>query len=104
MVAEPEAEELTAMQSEVGVIGLSRQLWIASLARSLWLMDAKGPLPTTTHQRASEILPLWWGPVIQVDLGDIVTLLPTPLGPMIEAVSKPIVAPTPTGFGPTRVW
>ncbi len=56
--------------------------WQASLARTLW----RGPLPTTKHDRFSEYLPLWWGPVVHVHPGDEIVLLPTPIGDVIDEV------------------
>lgn len=82
------------------------QVWSASLARSLW----SGPLPTTVHNGASEMVPLWWGPVLQVDPGDVVTLLPTPLGSVVEMVRKPVRTGALTGVTAAlsqsglRVW
>ncbi len=68
--------------------GRDIQMRIASAARSLW----KGPLPVTTHQGASEMVPLWWTDrKVQANPGDIVTLVPTPIGTFVEGVSKPVV-------------
>jgi len=100
VVADAEAYGLTAMQIEGVAIGQHGQLWASSLARTLW----RGALPTTTHQRATEMVALWWGPLIQVEPGDIVTLLPTSFGQVVEAVTKPYMAPAQTQFLPTRVW
>jgi hypothetical protein len=66
------------------VDGPGGQMWIASVARSLW----RGPLPTIVHQRGSENIPLWWGPVVQVDPGDEIVMLPTPSGYAVEDVIK----------------
>jgi hypothetical protein len=37
------------------------------------------------------MIPLWWGPLLQVDPGDTLTLLPTPLGHVVEWVKKPVL-------------
>ena len=68
-------------------MGPTVEFWAASLARSLW----SGPLPTAVHTGASEMIPLWWGPLLQVDPGDTLTLLPTPLGHVVEWVKKPVL-------------
>ena len=64
--------------------GAGGQMLTASVARSLW----SGPLPVMRHERASEVVHLWWGPVLQVDPGDEVTLLPTPIGSVVDGVRK----------------
>ncbi len=56
--------------------------WYASLTRSTW----QGPLPTAKHYGPSEYVPLWWGPVVLVQPGDEVVLLPTPIGIVLDEV------------------
>ncbi len=54
----------------------------AAFTRSQW----QGPLPTTKHDRPAEYVPLWWGPVVVVNPGDEIVLLPTLMGDLVDEV------------------
>ncbi len=71
---------MTAVTEFLHHVGSVR--WSAVLARSMW----QGPLPTIKHASPSEYVPLWWGPVVYVNPGDELVLLPTLDGVLVDEV------------------
>lgn len=61
--------------------GPARYMRTASIVRASGVT-----LLSASHDGSGSRIPLWWGPVVPIEAGDLVYYFPTPLGLAVEAV------------------
>lgn len=79
--------------------GLREKLFFASIGRSLH----DGPLEQAPVGETVARYQLWWGPMVEVEKGQIVRFFRTPVGIMVESVEAAEPEPQPLGPGESRL-